>query len=91
MTPHIDIPRVQEALYLLNKISAEAQLLHLKNLCVNNGTWSVPENHRDYSPVLHEITLFGVPAVTNEIEALPRCWMLAANNILTALTEDEAA
>lgn len=91
MTPYIDIPRVQAALSLLNDISPEARLLQLENLCVNNGTWSIPKNHSDYSPVLYEISLFGVPAVADEIDALPRNWQRAARNILQSLPSGEAA
>lgn len=88
MTPDLDIPRVQAALALLGDISPEARLLQLENLCVNNGTWSIPKNHRDYSPVLYEISLFGVPAIADDIERLPGNWLRAARNILGGLADE---
>jgi hypothetical protein len=81
-----DLPRINAALTLLRNVSTEAQLLHLKNLCINNGTWTIPENHADYSPVLYEVTLFGVHAISDVIETLPNNWMRAADNILNGMT-----
>lgn len=91
MTHDVDIPRIQAALSLLSDVSPEARLLQLENLCVNNGTWSIPKNHSDYSPVLYEISLFGVPAIADDIERLPDNWMRAARNILRGLPAKDAA
>jgi len=85
MTPFIDIPRVRATLMLLDDISPDARLIHLENLCVNNGTWPFPPNHSAYRPVLYEISLFGVSAVADDIDALPRNWQRAARNILQSL------
>ncbi len=79
----LDIHRIQGALDLLDDISIEGQLLQLKNLCENNGVWSIPENPNDYNPVLFEISLFGVSASAADIEELPTNWKRAANNILS--------
>jgi hypothetical protein len=91
MTPHLDFPRIAEALALLESCSADAQLLHLKNLCENNGVWTVPQDHNRYSPVLYEVSLFGVPAISDDIERLPDNWMRAARNILRGLPAKDAA
>ncbi|WP_136440352.1 hypothetical protein [Pacificoceanicola onchidii] len=86
MIPHqgipLDIPRIQAASELLSQISPDAQLIQLQNLCENNGIWTVPDDHSRYSPVLFEVSLFGVPAIADTAEDLPRNWLRAAGNIL---------
>lgn len=82
----IDIQRISAALELLCQISADTRLLQLKNLCINNaGIWAVPENPKDYSPVLYEIQLFGVPAIAGDPAELPHNWCKAARSMLEAM------
>ena len=81
----LDIPRIEAALDALTRCTPDARLLALKNLCENNGTWTVPERPGTYSPVLYEISLFGVTAIADDIERLPHNWRLAARNILNGL------
>lgn len=84
----VDIPRVQETLVLFSRVSPEAQMLQMKNMCNNNdGIWAIPENPKDYQPVLYEMSLFGVPAIANDPNDLPNNWRRAAQNILEALAE----
>lgn len=64
-----------------------AQLQVLEALCVEHGgTWSIPQpapqGARRYAPVLYEMSLFGVAAMADDIEALPRNWMKAARSLL---------
>ena len=91
MAQHLDFRRIAEVLALLEGCSPDAQLLHLKNLCENNGVWTVPEDQSRYSPVLYEVSLFGVPAISNDIERLPDNWQRAARNILRGLPAEDAA
>ncbi len=91
MTPHLDFARIQIALTLLGDCGPDAQVLQLKNLCENNGTWPIHDDGSRYKPVLYEISLFGVPALADDIAELPRNWTRAARNILTALSEVNAA
>ncbi|KHQ51229.1 hypothetical protein [Mameliella alba] len=80
--PAIDHNRIAAAIELLAQVSPEARLLQLRNLCVNNGLWCVPEDARDYAPVLFEVQLFGVPAVAETPGELPTNWLRAARRIL---------
>lgn len=85
MMPTLDIPRIRSAVELLDRVSPDTRLLHLKNLCINNsGIWAVPENPADYAPVHYEIGVFGVDVATETPADLPRTWMKAARNILRA-------
>lgn len=82
----IDTQRIGAVLELLGRIEADTRLLQLKNLCINNdGIWAVPENPKDYSPVLYEIQLFGVPAIAGDPAELPKNWCYAARNMLKAM------
>lgn len=85
MTHSIDIPRLRETVRLLMQVSPDARLVQLKNLCVNNGTWAIPEQPGEYHPVLYEIQLFGVSASVMDPADLPRVWMKAATNLISAL------
>lgn len=91
MTPHIDVPRIELALDCLSDCSPESQLLALQNLCENNGVWTIPQDHSRYSPVLYEVSLFGVPAISDDIDRLPDIWQRAARNILRGLPSEDAA
>ncbi|MBO9451471.1 hypothetical protein J7426_14450 [Tropicibacter sp. R16_0] len=82
---HIDFNAVDTAVQLLRKISPDARLLGLKNLCINNGgIWTVPEMLTDKRPCLFEAWVYGIPAIGTCPEDLPRNWMTAADNALNA-------
>lgn len=83
---------IASALDLMQRISPEARLLQLKNLAVNNnGIWTIPDDPSAYSPVLYEVSVFGVPAVVTDPADLPRCWMQSARNILDGFSTEDAA
>lgn len=77
-----DFDAIRTAVELLERISPEARLLALQNLCKNNGVWTIPERTEIYSPVLFEILLHRVPAVSNDPDELPSNWLKAAHTIL---------
>ena len=81
MSPY-DYGRLQGALDLLKAIPAPAQLSALRNLCMNNGVWTVPDYPDADRPCLFEVTAFAVSAHAATPEELPRHWMKAAQNIL---------
>jgi len=91
MMPALNIPLIRDAHELLCMIEADSRLLHLKNLCENNGTWAVPEDPLQYRPVMYEVQLFGVAANAATAEALPTNWMRAAQNILEAIDAEAGA
>jgi hypothetical protein len=82
LAPPLDTARITAAVELLEQVSPEARYLQLRNLCVNNGLWCVPEDPRDYRPVLFEVHLFGVTAIAPDPEELPANWLRAARNML---------
>lgn len=87
--PGPDINKLRATLDLLRPMDAEAQLLAMKNLCENNGVWSIPSDHTLYSPVMYEISLWGISASATAIDELPTNWQRAARNFLNALTPEE--
>lgn len=91
MQTNLDFDRIQAALDCLTNCSSDAQLLALKNLCENNGIWTIPQDHSHYSPVLYEVSLFGIPAMSDDVERLPDNWMRAARNILRGPPSEDAA
>lgn len=79
-------PNIAGALDLLETISPDSRLLQLKNLAQNNGVWAIPDGPVAHTPVLYEISIFGVHASALTIEELPRCWMKAAKATLEGST-----
>ncbi|WP_147112161.1 hypothetical protein [Tateyamaria sp. syn59] len=89
MTSSLNIPRIEFALTFLSDCNPDHRLLALQNLCENNGVWTIPQDRSRYSPVLYEVSLFGVAAISDDIQHLPDNWQRAARNILRSLpTED---
>ncbi|WP_299686726.1 hypothetical protein [uncultured Tateyamaria sp.] len=88
---NFDIPRIRATVDLVESIAPEDRLLHMKNLCVNNGIWTVPEDPKKYAPVLFEIGLFGVSAISGDVAQLPRNWLFAARNVLEQHAQEAAA
>lgn len=81
----VDFVRLQAASSLLRSLSdQEARALQLKNLCVNNGTWTIPEEEGPRPPAYYEISLFGVSAIGATLEDLVTNWLFAASNTLRA-------
>lgn len=87
MTALVDFPRLRDAHDLLSRVSAEARLIQLRNLVINNGgIWTVPDipGNSKRQPVLYEAGLFGVPAIAEDPADLPKNWLRAARNVLAA-------
>lgn len=81
----LDRDRIAGAIDLLQRVTPDARLTALRNLCVNNGVWTVPDGDSEYSPVLFEVQLFGVAALADTADDLPRLWILAATATLHGL------
>ncbi|MEO0485300.1 MAG: hypothetical protein AAF092_05255 [Pseudomonadota bacterium] len=78
-----DVAKIHGALLLLEDCDPDIRLINLESLCINNdGTWCVPPRAEDYAPVLYEIQLFGVSAVSPDPAQLPVNWMRAAQAVL---------
>lgn len=90
-TLQIDVATLRGAVDLLEQVDPDARLSALENLAINNGTWSVPEDPRGYHPVIFEIQILGVPALSDTAEQLPANWLKAARNILNAAATEAAA
>ena len=53
----------------------------------NGGRWDMPEpgaDGGDYDPLLKSIEVFGVYAMAEDVDDLPKNWMICARNILEA-------
>ncbi|WP_299297471.1 hypothetical protein [uncultured Tateyamaria sp.] len=86
MSISVNIDTIQNTVTLLQMVPEGSRLLALQNLCQNNGgRWDyaadLPTPHR---PCLYEIQVFGVPAMAEDRQDLPRNWLRAASNILEA-------
>lgn len=88
---HLDLPRIRFAIHELEHCEPDARLLMLKNFCVNNGIWAIPETPTTRHPVLFEVQLFGVPAMATDHGSLAKNWIKAARNILQALPNEATA
>ena len=87
----INLSTIAQAVQRLEQFDRARQLSELKALCEQYGVWTIPLDGSNYSPVLYEISLFGVAALTDRIEQLPRNWIRAAKNILRAEMGGQAA
>lgn len=88
-----NLARIRDVVDLLKHVPADNRLLAIQNLCDNNGgRWdpriSLPDLKQ---PCLYEIQVFGVPAMAENVEDISANWLRAANNILEAETQGEAA
>ncbi|MCE8006428.1 hypothetical protein [Aestuariivita sp.] len=86
----MDIDRIRTTVEWLEAMSTDTQFLQIKNLCQNNGVWTVPDDPRQYNPVLFEISLWQVSCFADDAKDLPKNWLKAALNILEA-NDAEAA
>lgn len=64
----------------------EARLEILKRAVITHGgRWDLPSDARGiYQPALISLQVFGVHAMADNLDELPRNWMRAAANILDA-------
>ncbi|AKO96812.1 hypothetical protein MALG_01636 [Marinovum algicola DG 898] len=76
---------------LLERIDPENRLSQFASLCRDNGLWTIPEpppkGAEPYSPVLFEVSLFGVFAAARDVAELVPNWCRAARNTLSAYAE----
>ena len=98
-TPHVGSgdamsPTIENHAERIAELVAELELappkfrLHMLRSAVigNGGRWDLPSDKGEsYDPVIKEIQVFGVPAFAMDAEELPRNWMRAAMNVLSAL------
>lgn len=82
MADALEFDKIGWAYDFLDGLDLEDQILQIKNLCENNGVWAIPEKDCRYSPVLYEISLFGVSAIADDVAHLPKNWLKAARNTL---------
>ncbi|MEM7734042.1 MAG: hypothetical protein AAF280_14840 [Pseudomonadota bacterium] len=91
MMDALHVGRLRGVIEILEKLDPSARLEALKKLITNNGgTWDLPsqkigaDGNPIYMPALMSLNLFGVYAMAEVLEELPRNWMKAAQNILDA-------
>ncbi|MDD9738457.1 hypothetical protein PVW47_01545 [Marinovum sp. SP66] len=86
--------RLSGTLDLLERIAPENRLSQFASLCRDNGLWSIPEpapaGTKGYTPVLFEVSLFGVFAAARDVAELVPNWIRAARNTLRAFSEAPA-
>ncbi|WP_323764576.1 hypothetical protein [Marinovum sp.] len=91
MSAEICPRRLSGTLDLLERIDPENRLSQFASLCRDNGLWSIPETPpqgaKAYSPVLFEVSLFGVFAAARDVAELVPNWCRAASNTLRAFAE----
>jgi len=82
----IDISRVACLLDDLKVSSQETRLEILKRAVIaHGGRWDLPSDALGaYQPALISLQVFGVHAMADNLDELPRNWMRAAGNILEA-------
>jgi hypothetical protein len=75
----------------LTGLSAAQRLDALKQAVIRNGgRWDLPsELPGIYRPALVSLQVFGVYAMAETLEELPRNWMRAARNVLAARENEE--
>jgi len=89
-----DVPNMQRlrgTIEVLRTVSPEGQMLALRNLATDNGgRYDLPSERLGadgqpvYMPLLLSVSVFGVYAMSDNIDELPKNWILAATNILEA-------
>lgn len=97
MSWRLDISRIAGAVDALERMEPEARVLALKNLADNNGgRLDLPSEARGpdgapiYDPLIKSVEVFGVYAMADKLDELPKNWMLAARNILSAADDEDA-
>jgi hypothetical protein len=80
----IDTGRIAELLAELEVTTQRHRLIILKRAVVaHGGRWDLPsEVSGVYEPALISLQVFGVHAMAETLDELPRNWMRAAANIL---------
>lgn len=82
----IDISQIDDLLADLKVCRNEARLEILKRAVIaHGGRWDLPSDAPGvYQPALISLQVFGVHAMADTLDELPRNWMRAAGNILEA-------
>jgi len=80
----VDIGRIAELLAELGVSAQRHRLIILKRAVVaHGGRWDLPsEVSGVYEPALLSLQVFGVHAMAETLDELPRNWMRAAANII---------
>jgi hypothetical protein len=92
MSQRLDIKRIIVAVEQLELTAPARKLPVLKYLAMHNGgRWDLPSANGDYEPLIKSIELFGVYAMSEVVEELPKNWLIAAYNILLAQEADQDA
>lgn len=86
MSQHIDIDMITTLVADLKTAPIEKRLEVLKSAVITSGgRWDLPSAKQGvYAPLLMSIQVFGVYAMAENLEELPRNWMQLAANILDA-------
>ena len=82
----IDISQIDDLLADLKVCRHEVRLEILKRAVIaHGGRWDLPSDvYGIYQPALISLQVFGVHAMADTLDELPRNWMRAAGNILEA-------
>ena len=80
----VDIGRIAELLAELGVSAQRHRLIILKRAVVaHGGRWDLPSDISGvYEPALISLQVFGVHAMAETLDELPRNWMRAAANII---------
>lgn len=89
MTQRIDTISIQSAIDTLQETDIDKRVAQLKRICEENGVWNIPDDPTNYCPAMYEVLLFGIPAIAMDVEALPRNWMRAAQNVLDGQADQD--
>jgi hypothetical protein len=85
------LAQLRATIELLEYVAPQNRLMALQNLVVNNGgRWDFPSVAQKpdgtpvYQPAIMEAQLFGVFAMAENLDELPKNWISAAGNIVRA-------
>ncbi|WP_171178621.1 hypothetical protein [Ruegeria sp. HKCCD8929] len=90
MTERLDLNRIRLAVDTLANTSISGCLDKLKLLIIKHGGRGDLPSERigEYNPLIKSAELFGVYAMAEDAAELPKNWLIAARNILSADAED---
>lgn len=85
MTGRLDLDRIAGAVDQLEQSVPARKLTVLRYLATHNGgRFDLPSAAGGYDPIIKSVELFGVYAMAEDAEELPKNWIKAARNILQA-------
>ncbi|MCA0905156.1 hypothetical protein LCM27_01955 [Ruegeria marisrubri] len=85
MSGRLDIPSIKLVVEALEQCHPSRKLVALQHIANHNGgRLDVPSVNGQYVPLISSIELFGVYAMAEDVEDLPKNWIKAATNILQA-------